>query len=327
MAGSEADFAPVQYSTQDLPARDRIPMFREVFGRQIVRLDIEPQGDRPFRAEATLRRLPGVRLAFWNTSGLRLARTRDLIPDNDDAICLVMHLGKDINASARGRRMTLTGGDAVPLHTMEPAETAYTAKTRLTSLTVPRAALASLVGGLQDAILRPIPADSEALRLLRTYLQAMSKDPPFATPELRRLAVTHIHDLMALALGATGDEAALAKTRGLPAAQFEAIKADITANLTRRDLSLHFISGRQQLSPRHIRRLFKAEGTTFSDFVLEQRLARARRMLADPRYGEWTISAIAYAAGFGDLSYFNRAFRNRFGITPGEARNANGTEH
>jgi AraC-like DNA-binding protein len=34
------------------------------------------------------------------------------------------------------------------------------------------------------------------------------------------------------------------------------------------------------------------------------------------------ISAIAQDAGFGDLSYFNRSFRKRFGITPSEWRDA-----
>jgi AraC-like DNA-binding protein len=43
-------------------------------------------------------------------------------------------------------------------------------------------------------------------------------------------------------------------------------------------------------------------------------------MLADPDHDRQTIAALAYEAGFGDLSYFNRAFRRRFGMTPGEAR-------
>jgi AraC-like DNA-binding protein len=43
-------------------------------------------------------------------------------------------------------------------------------------------------------------------------------------------------------------------------------------------------------------------------------------MLADPGNGRETITALAYAAGFGDLSYFNRTFRRRFRAKPSEVR-------
>jgi len=43
-------------------------------------------------------------------------------------------------------------------------------------------------------------------------------------------------------------------------------------------------------------------------------------MLADRRYAGLTIAAIAAAAGFGDLSYFHRVFRRRFGATPSDVR-------
>ena len=34
------------------------------------------------------------------------------------------------------------------------------------------------------------------------------------------------------------------------------------------------------------------------------------------------ISAIAYSCGFGDLSGFNRAFKEAYGVSPRELRNA-----
>jgi AraC-like DNA-binding protein len=61
----------------------------------------------------------------------------------------------------------------------------------------------------------------------------------------------------------------------------------------------------------------------FTKFVVEQRLARSHQMLLDPRMVERTISAIAFAAGFSDLSHFNRAFRQHFGKTPTDTRRVN----
>jgi AraC-like DNA-binding protein len=68
--------------------------------------------------------------------------------------------------------------------------------------------------------------------------------------------------------------------------------------------------------------LFEAEGKTFSEFVLSQRLAHAHHMLSDPRMTGRTVAAVAFASGFGDLSYFNRKFWERFGATPSDVRSA-----
>ena len=50
----------------------------------------------------------------------------------------------------------------------------------------------------------------------------------------------------------------------------------------------------------------------------ELRLRKAAELLA--RDGERRISDIAFDCGFNDLSYFNRSFRRRFGLTPSAAR-------
>jgi AraC-like DNA-binding protein len=42
------------------------------------------------------------------------------------------------------------------------------------------------------------------------------------------------------------------------------------------------------------------------------RLDHAMRLLTTPTLAHHNIAAVAYAAGFGDLSYFNRTFRRRY---------------
>ena len=80
------------------------------------------------------------------------------------------------------------------------------------------------------------------------------------------------------------------------------------------------VAARQGVSPRYVQILFEEAGTTFSEFVLERRLEAARNMLASPRYAIWSIAAIAFEAGFGDVSHFNRRFKRRYLMTPSELR-------
>jgi AraC-like DNA-binding protein len=112
------------------------------------------------------------------------------------------------------------------------------------------------------------------------------------------------------------------RSRGRRAARLGAIKADIAAHLDEQELSINALAAHQRISPRYIQMLFHAEGTTFSRFVLGQRLARAHRVLTDPDYAGWTITGIALEAGFGDLSTFNHAFRRAYGVSPSDVRTA-----
>jgi len=85
-------------------------------------------------------------------------------------------------------------------------------------------------------------------------------------------------------------------------------------------MSISAVAASLNVTPRYVQRLFEAEGTTFSEFLIGQRLARAHRMLCDPTSSQNAISTIAYDVGFGDLSYFNRRFRRQYGLTPRDVR-------
>ncbi len=187
---------------------------------------------------------------------------------------------------------------------------------------MPLRVISPAVRGLDTAYCRRIPADSAALRLLRRYVGILEEAATFADPDLQRHAVTHIHDLIALAIGATRDAAEVAGGRGVRAARLRAIKQDIAENLDRAELSVDQIATRHRVTPRYVRMLFEAEGTSFTDHVLGQRLARAHRLLTDPRFAIEKISTIAFDAGFGDLSYFNRTFRRQYGAPPSDVRAA-----
>jgi AraC-like DNA-binding protein len=139
-------------------------------------------------------------------------------------------------------------------------------------------------------------------------------------PELTYSVSQHILDLAALALGARGDSAELAKQRGVKAARFEAIRSDILARLGDAGLSAESLAAHHGISARYVRKLFEQDGSSFSSFVLAERLRRVRRMLADRRYAHLNIAQVAHENGFGDVSYFNRSFRRHFGATPSDVR-------
>ncbi|MBR1091339.1 helix-turn-helix transcriptional regulator [Bradyrhizobium manausense] len=168
----------------------------------------------------------------------------------------------------------------------------------------------------------PVACDSQAVRLLLAYLRMLDAEDTIEDPETRLLVTTHVQDLAALTLSGTRHAQAAAEQRGIRADRLAAVKADILGNLASPELSVASVAARQGLTPRYIHMLFEAESVTFSEYVVGKRLARAQRILTDPRFADQTISVIALGVGFGDLSYFNRAFRRHFGMTPSDMREA-----
>jgi AraC-like DNA-binding protein len=298
----------------------RTPFWREVFARQMCHLEFEPLSDGPLDVDATLLALPGLSVG-WCLSAMPAcwSRTPELVKDGDDAFALIMPLAGTMMRSQRGLDLDVKPGEGVGILHSEPGRIEFRELDDI-AVMVPRSALAPLVPDLEEAATRLVPHTNDALRLLRLYLKAWRGGFDISDPALCRLAATHVHDLVAMALGATRDAGFVAKGRGVRVARLKAVKADIAANLTSHDLSVAAVARRQRVTPRYIHMLFDGEGTTFSQFVLAERLARVHRLLSDPRHGDKSIGAIAYASGFGDLSHFNHAFRRRYGATPSEIR-------
>jgi AraC-like DNA-binding protein len=125
---------------------------------------------------------------------------------------------------------------------------------------------------------------------------------------------------VAAAIGTAREAAAIEAGGGIRVARLRAIQADIAAHVTDPALSVAGVAARHHITPRYLHKLFEHDGTTYSAFVLRLRLDRAHRALRDPTHAGLSISAVAFNAGFGDLSYFNRSFRRRFDATPSEVR-------
>jgi AraC-like DNA-binding protein len=309
-----------RFSARDIVRPGATMRWREVIGRTVLRIDFALLDGRPFHSEVSALAMPGLRVAFAEKSGLRMDRTRALTADGYDDLSLHICTGGTWIVSYRGREKALELHEAVLVSAAEVASVTCPSFSRCTCVQLPYRALAPLVPDLDDALMRLIPSDNEALRLLIGYLDTLQATGVLRTSELSPLVATHVRDLVAVALGAAGRATDLVGTAALRAARLNAIKTDIYDRLADPGLSVGSVAARQQVSPRYVQALFEAEGTTFSEYVLRLRLARVHRVLTDACSMESTISDIAFATGFGDLSHFNRAFRRRYGITPSDLR-------
>jgi AraC-like DNA-binding protein len=307
-------------STAAMLSRDRLPRWREEFGRAFLHIDFEPRNAASFEATATMRAWPGMGAMVARISPAVMLRSKAMITADDDRFGFAFNANSGRSLlQQRDRDLELRSGDAVAISHLDPA-TLHHPGGRHVGLVFPIRTLAPLVGDVEAKAARLVGRENPVLRLLKQYLRLiMREEPALQSAELKHLAVSHIRDLVALAIGAT-EEGSYAARSGVRAARLHSLKADILACLDDPALSVSAVAQRQQMSTRHVHRLFEEAGLTFSQFLLSERLARAHRMLTSPASDPQSVTAIAYACGFGDLSHFNRSFRRRYGATPSEVR-------
>jgi YesN/AraC family two-component response regulator len=85
-----------------------------------------------------------------------------------------------------------------------------------------------------------------------------------------------------------------------------------------KDLTIEGLAKLFSFNAKYIGRVFKKEvGTSFANYITQMRVTSAENMLRKTYY---KIVDIAEKCGFQNVSYFNRVFKTRLGVTPSEYR-------
>lgn len=88
------------------------------------------------------------------------------------------------------------------------------------------------------------------------------------------------------------------------------------------DISRTELAEQLHLNEEYFSKLFhKYAGCTFKEFVMEERMHQAKRLL---KYSRLSISLIASRVGYDNFSYFSKAFKKATGMTPQEYRKEHG---
>ncbi len=243
-------------STDGFAENKRLAMWQEIYGRGISNVDIEPIGETPFHADVTFNLLPNVSIAAGVRSPAHYRVTREHAARSKDIVGLSILRSGVASATQFGNELISGVGSASVLASTDPSTSTLLTDGSFITLALSRPTVAKLVPDLSQAYGRPIPGSSAALRLLIRYLDVVQAGDEVTNSGIAQSVSDHILDLAALALGARGDYAEMARARGAKAARLSAIKSDILRDLGRSELSTELIAARHGISPRYVRKLF-----------------------------------------------------------------------
>ncbi len=152
-----------------------------------------------------------------------------------------------------------------------------------------------------------------------------------------RLGIHAIQALNSLARKSNRDERSLLLIRTLLLTAFEDLKNDISGDSGKARQTYHLIKdylytnyhiaiNREsvatdlRINKSYISKLFKSySNESFNAFLRRLRMEHAARLLTDSRC---TIDEITFNCGFGSTTYFIKAFKTFYGVSPGRFRKA-----
>jgi AraC-like DNA-binding protein len=322
MAFPPSDFRLLRFWSDDFPAPKRLAAWSDVLNRMLLKAQVEQLSDAPFQVDACLRALPGVHFGagLWGPSVAR--RTREIVAGDAQGYYIIVNTEGPLRVRMEPQEALLDEGDAIFLSCAQEVAIVRPESGRLTCARFDARRFRTVFPDADHYSGQVVRRGNEALRVLTTYLRDMDDKQSLTQAEVRELVVAHIFSLTALVLASARDAAEAVRSAGPNAAKLRQIKQYVADKLADPDISIAKVAGANRLSARQVQRLFESGDTTFSEFLLLKRLQSVHAVLTDPRQSHRSISDIALAAGFGDVSYFNRAFRNYYGASPTAIRQA-----
>ncbi|MDQ7981268.1 AraC family transcriptional regulator [Paraburkholderia sp. SARCC-3016] len=190
------------------------------------------------------------------------------------------------------------------------------------ALRLPRTALEKRGAALHSRKMFMPDVTSPDVAVLRSFIASTAAYGQHCTPHGKKLTAEHLIDLMEIV---ADDSSAPGRTRSSDAMLRE-VKRYIKRHVGDESMTVEAVANAMGVSRGYLTKLFERDGTSMTRYLLHQRLARAKRILATG--GEaLRISEVAWQCGFVSAAHFSNAFKKLYGVTPGELHRSQRSRH
>jgi AraC family transcriptional regulator, positive regulator of tynA and feaB len=308
----------MEWSTKPRLADQPFGSWADDLAAAFVRLEPRRIADRPF--EGTISRVDAapIKVSLVTATRHTVLRLASHIALSTDDLCFInLQLEGLGRTTQRGYEQICAPGDLALADTTEPFEIANCHDFKLFCFAVPRRLLPR---GLLDKPRLKLSATEAGRALSRTlagYAELCLSDG--RRPETSTLVGTHVVDLISHAPEILSD---ISAERVHVPVLLSMMLDHIDRHSGDPELGAAILAAKFRCSERYVHRLFAATGRSVGEHVNEKRIAACTRQLLDHNSAHRTIAEIAFAAGFRDISHFNRLFKRCNGVAPRDFRRA-----
>lgn len=321
-AGAGSLIVSMVLSAIDIPVRDRVDYVHHVVSEGVLPVDITWDAA-PEHMELEFRLAVAGPVTFNSalSSRNRLTRTsRQARTDHDRALFLAVQGSGSSRVEQDGRQAELHPGDMVVYDSSRPYTLTNPGRTHLHYFQVRQRDLGLTDSAVRSAVARVIsPATNPLATPARAFFETLATGGTLDQPRGAALAGMPVLELVRAVICAQDGALERSVVPGRDALA-DRVQRYVTAHLGDRDLGASSIAAAHHISVRHLYASLSTAGVPLRESIQHQRLEASRRDLRDPRHAHQAVATIGARWGFVDPSYFGRAFKAAYGVTPQQWR-------
>lgn len=303
--------------TRELPSRERLAAWNAFGSETLTDMTVDPIDRSAFEARLC-RRIIGEIGFVWMESNGAVARQRSAEIGawaSQESVLLTLQDQGDSIFEQSGRQGVLSPGDMVIRGVRRAWTTRVPERMRSVTIKLPVRRLMTRFDDPERVAGQVIHGTSSAARLASALIlsvrNSLDQRPEEEWDDTIEEVVLDVVGMAIKSLPSPeSDRAACSRLMA-------EIRQIIEDRLTDPLLNTATIAAAAGVSTRTVQRLFVTVGETPGSYMLGRRLDRAARALADIGHSPSpSITDLAFALGFNDLSHFSRSFARRFGCSP-----------
>jgi AraC-like DNA-binding protein len=312
----------IALSTAELPPREREAYWRHVMSDTFAPVTIREMIDGDVAGSIRGHWVGRLMVTDVRSTAQDIRRTPRLVSEADNAYFQVAMVANGIGRiSQDDRQAVLHPGDCVLYETTRPFQWLFDSDWDVWVFSLPSESVRLGESERRRISAHRLDGTTGLTGVVSRFLLDLARHSENLPAEQSERVLAHASDLVVTLLSDRLDDT-IAVRGAVHRSQMMRIKDYIDQRVSDPDLGPAEIAAAVNISTRYLHKLFEAEHHTVSLYIRGLRLERARRDLLDPRLADRPIATIAFACGFGDLSAFNRAFKDAYAASPKELRNA-----
>ena len=300
-------------TTQHLKPAEQYSYWREVLCEEFTALDPVAEVRNSFDSSVVIKNLLDVTVSDVASKAQDVYRSaREISRKPSEFYFANMQLEGSCIVRQDGRETLMRPGDFYIVDTTRVYDLIFD-DWRILCIRIPRHLLLPLLKGPRDVTAVRLHDDGGMGTIAGSFMRSLLLCPEAIPTAAQQTLIDSLANLLAIALGATAETQERGKEQVRQRLR-DSIASYVASNIGNPDLGVSTVAGRFRISPRYLHKLFENQDQSFSHMVVERRLERCARELADPMQASRSISEIAYQWGFNDLSSFCRVFHKRYGM-------------